>query len=57
MTADVIKRARILSVDVYGKEERNRAALIAREGRLMIWNAEGVARVMTADGKWVEWLG
>ena len=37
MTADVIKRARILSVDVYGKEERNRAALIAREaGRTVV---------------------
>ena len=37
------------------KVARTRAALIAREGRLMIWDAEGVARVMTADGKWVEW--
>ncbi len=37
------------------KVARTRAALIAREGRLMIWDAEGVARVMTSDGKWVEW--
>ncbi len=37
------------------KVARTRAALIAREGRLMIWDAEGVARVMTAEGKWVEW--
>ena len=37
------------------KVARTRAALIAREGRLMTWDAEGVARVMTADGKWVEW--
>ncbi len=39
------------------KVARTRAALIAREGRLMIWDAEGMARVMTADGKWVEWGG
>ena len=37
------------------KVARTRAALIAREGRLMVWDAEGVARVMTAEGKWVEW--
>jgi DNA-binding NarL/FixJ family response regulator len=37
------------------KVARTRAALIAREGRLMVWDAEGVARMMTADGKWVEW--
>ena len=37
------------------KVARTRAALIAREGCLMTWDAEGVARVMAADGKWVEW--
>ncbi len=37
------------------KVARTRAALIAREGRLMVWDAEGVARVITADGEWVEW--
>jgi DNA-binding NarL/FixJ family response regulator len=37
------------------KVARTRAALIAREGRLMVWDAEGLARVMTADGKWVAW--
>lgn len=31
LTADVAKRARLLSVDVYGKEERNRAACLARD--------------------------
>lgn len=31
LTADVVKRARLLSVDVYGKEERNNAACLARE--------------------------
>ena len=37
------------------KVARTRAALIAREGRLMIWDADGVARVMTADGQWAPW--
>lgn len=31
LTVDVIRRARLLSVDVYGREERNRAALLARD--------------------------
>lgn len=31
LTVDVAKRARLLSVDVYGKEERNRAACLARD--------------------------
>ena len=31
LTVDVIKRARVLSVDVYGKDERNRAACLARD--------------------------
>jgi DNA-binding NarL/FixJ family response regulator len=37
------------------KVARTRAALIAREERLMVWDTEGLARVMTADGKWVAW--
>jgi sulfofructose kinase len=37
MTSDVVMRARLLSVDAYGKEERNRAACIARDcGRPVI---------------------
>jgi sugar/nucleoside kinase (ribokinase family) len=37
LTAEVAKRARLLSVDVYGKEERNRAACLARDcGRPVI---------------------
>lgn len=37
LTSDVAKRARLLSVDVYGKEERNRAAMLARDvGRPVI---------------------
>ena len=31
LTPEIVKRARLLSVDVYGKEERNRAALMARD--------------------------
>jgi DNA-binding NarL/FixJ family response regulator len=36
------------------KVARTRAALIAREGRLIQWDAEGVARVMNERGEWVE---
>ena len=37
LTAEVVQRARLLSVDVYGKEERNRAAALAHEiGRLVV---------------------
>ena len=37
LTVEVVQRARLLSVDVYGKEERNRAACLAREsGRLVV---------------------
>lgn len=39
------------------KVARTRAALIAQTGRLLIWEAEGVARVMNERGEWVEWLG
>jgi sugar/nucleoside kinase (ribokinase family) len=45
LTVDVAKRARLLSVDVYGKEERNRAACIARDcGR----------PVVSADVVWLD---
>jgi DNA-binding NarL/FixJ family response regulator len=37
------------------KVARTRAALIARDGRLLVWDTEGIARVMTADGQWVKW--
>jgi sulfofructose kinase len=37
LTAEVVQRARLLSVDVYGKEERNKAAALAHEnGRLVV---------------------
>jgi len=36
------------------KVARTRAALIAREGRLIQWDAEGVARVMNERGEWVK---
>jgi DNA-binding NarL/FixJ family response regulator len=37
------------------KVARTRAAIIAREGRLMMWNAAGVAHVLNEKGEWVEW--
>ena len=39
------------------KVARTRAAIIAREGRLIVWDAEGVARVMNERKEWVEWRG
>jgi DNA-binding NarL/FixJ family response regulator len=37
------------------KVARTRAALIAREGRLIVWDEEGAARTMDARGEWVAW--
>ena len=37
------------------KTARTRAALIAREGRLIVWDVQGVARVMDEREVWVEW--
>ncbi|MGH2521326.1 MAG: response regulator [Anaerolineales bacterium] len=37
------------------KIARTRAALIAREGRFIQWDADGTARVMNEKGEWVEW--
>jgi DNA-binding NarL/FixJ family response regulator len=37
------------------KVARTRAAVIVRVGRLLVWDAEGVARAMDERGKWVEW--
>jgi len=37
------------------KVARTRAAIIAREERLVVWDAEGVARIMDERGQWVEW--
>ena len=37
------------------KVARTRAAIIAREGRLIRWDSDGVARVMNEKGEWVEW--
>ncbi len=39
------------------KIARTRAALIMREGRLIIWDADGAARVMNERGDWVAWEG
>lgn len=37
------------------KVARTRAALIAREGRLITWDAEGAARVLDERGAWTAW--
>ena len=37
------------------KTARTRAALISREGRLIVWDVQGVARVMDEREVWVEW--
>ena len=37
------------------KVARTRAAIIAREGRFIVWDAEGVARVMNEKNEWIEW--
>lgn len=37
------------------KTARTRAAIIVREGRLIYWDEEGIAKVQDANGRWVEW--
>jgi DNA-binding NarL/FixJ family response regulator len=37
------------------KIARTRAALIVHTGRLIQWDADGIARVMDERGHWVEW--
>ncbi len=37
------------------KVARLRAAMIARAGRLITWDGEGIARVLNERGEWVEW--
>ncbi len=39
------------------KIARTRAAIIAREGRLIVWDGDGVARVLNDRGAWVAWEG
>jgi DNA-binding NarL/FixJ family response regulator len=39
------------------KVARTRAALIARAGQLLVWDGDGVPRVMDERGDWVEWAG
>jgi DNA-binding NarL/FixJ family response regulator len=39
------------------KTARTRAALIVHTGRLIVWDDEGVARVMDERDDWVEWAG
>lgn len=37
------------------KIARTRAAIIMRAGRLIHWDADGIARVLNERGEWVEW--
>jgi DNA-binding NarL/FixJ family response regulator len=37
------------------KVARTRAAIIAREGRLIAWDAGGVPHVLDDRGEWVAW--
>jgi DNA-binding NarL/FixJ family response regulator len=37
------------------KVARTRAAIIAREGRLIVWDTNGVAHVMNEQKAWVKW--
>jgi DNA-binding NarL/FixJ family response regulator len=39
------------------KIARTRAALIVQTGRLIMWGADGVARIMNERGDWVVWDG
>lgn len=39
------------------KVARTRAAIIAREDRLIAWDEEGIGRVMDERGQWVVWEG
>jgi len=39
------------------KVARTRAALIAQARRLLVWNGDGVARVIDERGDWIEWTG
>jgi len=37
------------------KVARTRAAVIARAGRLLTWDADGTPRVLNERGEWVAW--
>jgi hypothetical protein len=37
------------------KVARTRAAIILREGRLILWDEEGTPRVQDEKGEWIEW--
>lgn len=39
------------------KVARTRAAIIAREGRLIAWDAEGIARIVNEKNEWIVWEG
>jgi DNA-binding NarL/FixJ family response regulator len=37
------------------KVARTRATIIVREGKLVVWDANGVARTMGKQGDWIRW--
>ncbi len=37
------------------KVARTRASIIAREGRLIVWDSEGVPKAQNEKGEWVKW--
>lgn len=39
------------------KVARTRAAIIARTGRLILWDADGIPRILDQRGEWVAWEG
>lgn len=39
------------------KVARTRASIIAREGRLITWDSEGIPRTQNEKGEWMEWGG
>ncbi|MCB0209815.1 MAG: response regulator transcription factor [Anaerolineae bacterium] len=39
------------------KVARTRAAIIARAGRLITWDTEGIPRIVNERGEWIEWEG
>jgi hypothetical protein len=37
------------------KVARTRAAIVVREGRLLVWDADGATMAMDERGEWVAW--
>jgi DNA-binding NarL/FixJ family response regulator len=45
----------LIETTIDEKVARTRAAIIAREGRLIVWDTNGVAHVMNEQKAWVKW--